>query len=33
MASKQFVFVSYARTDREPVRNIVDELRKMGIET
>jgi predicted nucleotide-binding protein len=33
MAAKPLVFVSYARTDREPVRRIVDTLRKLGINT
>jgi predicted nucleotide-binding protein len=33
MADKPYVFVSYARTDREPVRQVVDELHKIGIDT
>jgi predicted nucleotide-binding protein len=33
VADSSFVFVSYARADREPVSQIVDELRKLGIET
>ena len=32
MPSKSFVFVSYARTDSEPVQRIVAELRKLGVD-
>lgn len=33
MADMPFVFVSYARADRERVSQVVDELKKLGIET
>jgi predicted nucleotide-binding protein len=33
MANTSFVFVSYARADREPVSRIVDELKRLGVET
>jgi len=33
MTHRPFVFVSYARHDREPVRRVVEELKKLGIET
>jgi hypothetical protein len=33
MTTKPFVFVSYARTDRDQVRRVADELRKLGVET
>ncbi len=33
MADTPFVFVSYARADREPVSRVVDELNKLGVKT
>jgi len=33
MANAPFVFVSYARADRQPVSRIVDELNRLGVKT